>query len=210
HPETEYKDYVRKNIRFKYGPIDEGVGFGVEIFSGYGIFTGGLSNNYTNYIPFGATFEIYYKKFEFSPRVYLPIIPNKAKKDFAYSTGIYEEDKGMMQTMIHEASLGYAILNNNSFKISPFFGIAKIDIEPSKIDELKEISLNTFTCVTGLNLGIKIYDPYANAKTSGGFLLNLRYKYAKLNFSRKYDISGGMHLMTIGISLFAKEPKREY
>jgi hypothetical protein len=217
YPETEYKDYIKENIKFVYGLDD--LGFGFETFSGYGIFTGELSNNYTNYIPIGVAFNIYYKRFEFSPRMYFSSINGKAKKDFTYSAGYYKKDKSM-QTMLEGVSLGYNILDNDNFKILPFFGIARINIEPSEINEikeLKEISASTFTCITGLNLSTRIYDPFAGdkvkakTKTSGGLFLRLRYEYAMpANFSKKYDISGGVHLITLGVGVFFKDSKREY
>ncbi|MDR0518205.1 MAG: hypothetical protein LBH25_14315 [Fibromonadaceae bacterium] len=209
YPETEYKAYIKKNIIFEYIPSNWG--FGSKFFSGYCILTGELNNSYTNYIPLGVAFDIYYKRFEFSMQAYFNSIKSKTKKDFSYSKGVYKKDEGM-QTLIDEVSLGYNIIDYDSFKISPFFGIARTTIEPTEIneiEELKEISINALAYTTGLNLSVRIYDPFVEAKvkTSGGVFLRLRYEYVMPNLSRKYDISGGMHFITIGVSVFAKDSK---
>jgi hypothetical protein len=69
YPETKYKDFTKEHIKFKLVPKNWGMAF--EFFSGYGIFTGTLNNNYTNNIPIGIAFDICYKRFELYLRDYI-------------------------------------------------------------------------------------------------------------------------------------------
>ena len=92
-----------------------------------------------------------------------------------------------------EASLGYALLENNRFKVSPFIGIGSMDIgatmkDSENIPELKEISLDfTTTYVFGINFDLKFGKrkiPAFIPKTSYIFL-RLRYAYNTPQFEKK-------------------------
>ena len=212
YPETEYKDFTKKHIRFQLVPKNWGMAF--EFFSGYGIFTGKLSNNYTNNVPLGVAFDICYKRFELYLRDYIGF--NKTKKDFDYSTGVYEKGSSTM-VFLPEASLGFAAFDRDRFKLAPFAGIGGMLIDPpsnktDKEPELKEVSISAFTYNLGVNFDIKfgkkgyLFRP----KSSYGFL-RVRYGYSIPNLSKKYDgISGGTHYITIGFGGFSKGLKREY
>jgi len=212
YPESEYEDFTRKNIRFKLVPKNWGMAF--EFFSGYGIFTETLSNNYTNNIPIGIAFDICYKRFELYLRDYIGF--NKTKKDFVYSTGVYEKGSSTM-VFLPEASLGFAALDNDRFKLAPFVGIGGLHICPpfgktDKEPELNEVSIYAFTYNLGVSFDIKFGKKgYSfRPKSSYGFL-RVRYGYSIPNFSKKYDeISGGTHYITIGVGGFSRGLKREY
>jgi hypothetical protein len=212
-PETEYKNFIKQHIEFKLVPKNWGMAF--EFFSGYGIFTGIISNKYTNNIPIGIAFDICYKRFELYLRDYIGF--NKTKKDFDYSTKKKKKGSSIM-VFLPEASLSYADFDNNRFKIAPFLGIGATDISPSlgkteKTPELKEISLEfTSTYLIGLNFDVKFgkEDYLFRPKSSYGFL-RIRYGYSIPRFSKKYDgISGSMHYITIGVGGFSRGLKREY
>jgi len=213
YPETKYKDFTQKHIKFKFAPKNWGMAF--EFFSGYGIFTGTLNSNYTNNIPLGIAFDICYKRFELYLRDYIGF--NKTKKDFDYSLGVYEKGSSTM-VFLPEASFGYAALDNNKFKIAPFLGIGAMDISPpmgktEKTPELKEVSLKfATTYLIGLNFDVKLgKKDYLFRPKSSYFFLRIRYGYSIPRFSKKYDeILGNMHYITIGIGGFSKGLKREY
>ena len=213
YSETEYRDFTKQYIKYKLVP--KNWGFAFEFFSGYSIFTKTLYNNYTNNVPLGVAFDVCYKRFGIYLRDYIGF--NRTKKDFDYSTGIYKKGSSIM-VFLPEASLGYAALDNNRFKLAPFVGIGSMDVSPSlgkteKIPELKEVSLEfTTTYLAGLNFDVKfgkkgyLFRP----KSSYGFL-RIRYGYSIPRFSKKYDgIFGDMHYITIGVGGFARGLKREY
>ncbi|MDP1725945.1 MAG: hypothetical protein Q8M15_04120 [Bacteroidota bacterium] len=209
----EYKDFTKKHIRYKLVHKDWGMAF--EFFSGYSFYTGILSDNYTNNVPFGVAFDICYKKFELYLRDYIGF--NKTKKDIYYSLGIWGKGSKSM-VYLPEASIGYVTLNNNRVKISPFAGIGAMCISPpskdtEKTPELKEVSLEfTTTYMIGVNFDVKFGQktPSYRPKSSYGFI-RVRYAYNIPGFDKKYNgISGNMHYITIGFGGLARELKREY
>ena len=212
YPETEYKDFTQKHIKFKLVPKNWGMAF--EFFSGFGIFTGTLSKNYTNNVPLGIAFDICYKRFELYLRDYIGF--NSTKKDFDYSKGVYEKGSSTM-VFIPEASMGFAVLENDRFKLAPFAGIGGLHICPplgktDKESELNEVSISAFTYNLGVSIDLKFgKNGYSfRPKSSYGFL-RVRYGYSISNFSKKYDeISGGTHYITIGVGGFSRGLKREY
>ena len=212
YPETEYKDFTQKHIKFKLVPKNWGMAF--EFFSGFGIFTGTLNKNYTNNVPLGIAFDICYKRFELYLRDYIGF--NSTKKDFDYSKGVYEKGSSTM-VFIPEASMGFAVLENDRFKLAPFAGIGGLHICPplgktDKESELNEVSISAFTYNLGVSIDLKFgKNGYSfRPKSSYGFL-RVRYGYSIPNFSKKYDeISGGTHYITIGVGGFSRGLKREY
>jgi len=212
YPDTEYRDFTKKHIRFRLVPKNWGMA--IEFFSGYGIFTGTLSNNYTNNVPLGVAFDICYKRFELYLRDYIGF--NSTKKDFVYSTGVYEKGSSTI-VFIPEASLGFVALDNDRFKLAPFAGIGGLYICPpfGKTDEepeLDEVSISAFTYNLGVSFDIKFGKKgYLFCPKSSYRFLRVRYGYSIPNFAKKYDeISGGTHYITIGFGGFSRGLKREY
>ncbi|MDD4143269.1 MAG: hypothetical protein PHN68_01405 [Prolixibacteraceae bacterium] len=211
---SEFEQFTRNYIRFKQVP--GAWGFAFEFFSGYGLYSGNLSENYTNNVPIGVAFDVCYNNFELYLRDYIGF--NKTKKDFDYSLGTWEKGSRTM-VFLPEASIGYVTYNDNRFKISPFVGIGAMDISPSTNDteetpELKEVSLEfTTTYIFGINLDIKFGPknvPDYSPKTSYGFM-RIRYGYTLPNFEKKYvGMAGNMQYITIGFGGMARGVKREY
>ncbi len=210
YPQTEYKDFTQKHIIFKLVPKNWGMAF--EFFSGYSVFTGTLNKSYTSNVPIGVAFDICYKRFELYLRDYIGF--NSTKKDIDYSNGVYSKGSSTM-VFIPEASLGFAVLENDRFKIAPFAGIGGLLISPPsgktvKEPELDEVSISAFTYNLGVSYDIKFSKKgYSfRPKSSYGFL-RVRYGYNIPNFSKKYDgVSGATHYVTVGIGGFSRGLKR--
>ncbi|PID69052.1 MAG: hypothetical protein CR968_00105 [Flavobacteriia bacterium] len=214
YPSSEFNYFIKKHISYKLVPKNWGLAF--EFFSGYGAYTGQLSNNFTNSIPIGIAFDITYKDFELYLRDYIGF--HKSKKDFEYSLGTYEKGSGMM-TILGEASLGYAVYNNDRFKISPSAGIGVMGISTStkdtdQIPELEEISLDPkATFVLGLNFDIKLglkNTPKYIPKTNYSFI-RIRYGYSMPGYEKKYyGMTGDMHYISVGFGIMTRHVKRAY
>lgn len=214
YAQSKFYDFIKTYIRYKQVPKDWGMTF--EFFSGYSIYTGNLSENYTNNIPVGVAIDICYKNIELYLRNYIGF--NKTKKDFNYSLGTWEKGSRTM-VFLPEASIGYVAYKDNRFKLSPFAGIGSMDISPTTKDteetpELKEVSLEfTTTYTLGINFDIKFgpkHTPKYYPKTSYGFM-RIRYGYSIPRFEKKYDgMTGNMHYITIGFGAMARGLKREY
>lgn len=213
-PQSKFETFVRSHIRHK--KVLETWGWGVEVFSSYGILTGNLHKEYTNVAPsFGADFDLYHNNLVSYLRFFIG--DNKTKKDKPYDLGIWE--KGSKNDVAFlEMSLGYTLYDGNSFKITPFAGIGSqaIDPKPVKGLELEDFNLGLTTAyVLGANLDIKIqeknidqskYDPV------GTFLFcRIRYGYSVPQFASKYPgMSGNMHYINLGLGLALRDTKREY
>lgn len=212
-PGSSYKKFIETFIRFKLIPSDWGMSY--EFFSGYGLFTGVLSENYTNNIAIGVALDICYKKFEFYIRDYIGI--NKTKKDFNYSTGVWQEGSNT-NTYLPEISVGYATIDKDRFKISPFAGIGSMDISPTLNDieetpDLEELSMAfTATFLLGINIDFKFgkKNPSFHPNANYGFV-RIRYAYSMPGFEKYYPgISGNMHYLTIGFGGLSRGLRREY
>ena len=216
YSDSIYNDFTRKYIRYKFIPSKWGFAF--EFFSGYSVFTENLALNYRNNVPIGVAFDVSYKNFILYLRDYIGF--SKIKIDRPYEGGIWEEGS-QVRVFLPEASIGYAVMENNRLKIAPFAGIAATDISPTEYDlrkepDLKEVGLVfTTTYTLGLNVDIKLgtnripmlgYGPEQNY----GFI-RLRYAYNSPKFDKKYNGFGGnMHYLTIGIGGFTRKTKRDY
>ena len=214
YSQSKFEDYIKAYIKYKQVPRDWGMAF--EFFSGYSIYTGNLSDNFTSNVPVGVAFDICYKNFELYLRDYIGF--GKTKKEFDYSLGIWEKGSRTM-VFLPEASLGYVAYNDNRFKLSPFAGIGSMDISPplndtKKTPELKEVSLEfTTTYILGINFDIKFgpkNTPKYRPKTSYGFM-RIRYGYSIPRFEKKYEgMTGNMHYITIGFGGMSRGLKRDY
>ncbi len=206
------EDSIKTKLGYKLVPRDVGITF--EVFSGYSIFNGQLSNNYTNSIPYGVAFDISYRKVELFLRDYIGF--NKTKKDINYSVGTWEKDSRNL-VFQPEVSVGYAVYDNEKLKLSPFAGIGSMKITPTTYDlnknpELKELSLGyTTTYILGFNFDFKFrsktVSEYKPSRTNG--FIRIRYGYSIPDFEKKYDgMTGNMHYITIGFGAMGRGLKR--
>ncbi|MCL2738824.1 MAG: hypothetical protein FWE30_05200 [Bacteroidales bacterium] len=214
YPETEYKDFINKYVRVKYVPKNWRATLEFFLVSGYGMLTGELNNNYTNNIlPFGFSIDVYYKRFELYLR--FAFVNNKTKRDFDYSTGVYEKGS-TMQIFFPEASLGFAALQSGRFKLAPFAGIGAVSIgvplDSSKRNPaLKELSQSAFSYNVGATIDIKLGKMgYQFRPTSNGGFIRIRYGYSMPQFSSKHNgMSGAVHQISIGYGIFLSALRRE-
>ncbi len=210
YPSSKFNYFIKDHIKHTLTPMNWR--YTLEFFSGYGAYTGQLSNNFTNSIPFGIAFNITYKDFELYLRDYVGFL--KSKKNFEYSLGTYEKGSGMI-TVLGEASLGYTVYNNDKFKISPSAGIGIIGIEAStfktmQTPELEEISIGTnATYVLGLNFDIKLESFYLLPHLYNS--IKIKYGYCMPSFEKEHDgMTGNMHYITVGYGLTIKGLKKNY
>lgn len=215
-PHSKYDGYTRKYIRNKFVPSDWAVVF--EFFSGYGIFTENLKKTYTNSVPIGIAFDVYYKKFVLYLRDYIGF--SKTRINIPFDNNFNNWKKGsQVRVYLPEASLGYVVADNKICKIAPFAGIAATDISPTQYDlaqasGLKETELKfTVTYTAGINVDLKLGKSKTPMVSYGReesyWFLRLRYAYNTPQFGKKYSgFSGNIHYITIGIGGFGRAFKR--
>ena len=129
---------------------------------------------------------------------------------------MWEEDS-QVRVYLPEASFGYALVNNNRFKISPFAGIASTSISPTEFDTRENPSLEdagldfTTTYTAGLNIDFKLdwntgMLTLEDTKHSYWFI-RVRYGYAAPQFG--VANTGDMHYISLGLGGLARGSKRQ-
>lgn len=215
HPGSPYENYIRNNIRYHFVPSDWAVG--MDIFSGYGILTGELSEQYSNPVFLGIGFDVEYQKLTMFLRGYVGI--GTLKKDRDFSMGIWEKGASANISKL-ELSLGYTLAESEKIKLSPFLGIglAEITAPQPDIDKnpgLDEAEVKMFPAYTlGLNLNLKLgwdtgsYYMYNMPKDKSYWFFRVRYGYTLPQFN-EVGHTGNFHHITIGLGGIHRGLKRE-
>ena len=214
-PASKHVSFIRKYIRGEY--IASKWGFVFEFFSGYDILTKELKDHFTNAVPIGVAFDIYYKKWALFLRDHIGL--NKTKADIPYNSGVWEKGS-QVRVYLPEASLGYVVTDNKILKLTPFAGISSTDFSPTTVDQnsnsnLKNAELKfTTTWTAGLNVDIKLghsKTPMVSYNEESYWFVRVRYGYNLPQFQNKYDgYSGAIHYITIGLGGFGRAKKRKY
>ena len=205
HPDSDYENFIRENIRFKYAPSKWGLAF--EFFGGYGAFTGGLTNHYKNNFAVGNAFDVEYEKLTLYLRNYIGF--SFTKNERVLNGGVWKKG-AQVRVYLPEASFGYRLIENNKLKLSPFAGIGAASISATDYDlernpELEQVELGFSTTYTaGVNLDFKLkwggdvlphVDPVKNY-----WFLRVRYGFASPQFDNPHSgYTGNMHYLTVGI-----------
>jgi len=116
-PESEYNDYIRHYIKYKFVYK---WGAAIELFFGSSFLTGELKDRHKESVYIGGAIDIYYKKFEFILKLYGGSIA--MRKDIEFSTGLYPKDS-MLSVCFPEFSFGYTAFENHRVKLAPFAGV---------------------------------------------------------------------------------------
>ncbi|WP_192820850.1 hypothetical protein [Rufibacter sp. LB8] len=216
YPQSQFEPFIRSNIREAYVPAK--LGFTYEIFSGFGVFTKGLSHNFSNTVPIGISFEAYLRRWAFSTRAFIGF--GNTRKDFPYENGVWPTGS-RMTAFTPEFDLGYVVAENKRLKLTPFIGIAATKISPEEEDndlqqEYRKAEFGfTTTYAVGTALDIKLGQGSAYTWREGGeeryLFVRLRYAFLSPQFSSHYSgLNGYMHHVTVGFGGFWRFLKRDY
>ncbi len=211
-PQSSFNEYIRYYIRFEVEVSNWG--YGMDFFSGYGIFTDQLAGKFKNNVPFGVAFEIHYKKLALYLRDYIGFTKTKDSIHFDKATWAPNFKANIF---LPEASLGIVAFDSRLLRAVPFAGLAGMDISPpendrNKYPELDDVGLKFATTYTlGLNLDFKIGRTVslvsADKVEQSFWFIKLRYAYNRPQFKR---VTGDFHNITIGIGGFDRSVKRKY
>ncbi len=214
YPNNEHIGIIRKYICYKLIPSDWG--YAMEFFSGYGVFSGNLKNHYSNNVPMGIAFDIYYKNLVLYLRDYIGF--SSTKHDFT-AYGEQWPENSQVRVFLPEASLGYVIHDSKHLKLAPFIGLSSTDIGPTDYDLTKAPNLKNYelkfstTYSIGFNMDIKFGKPkmamVSNDLEESYWFLRIRYGYNFPQFSKSYNgFDGNMQYITIGLGGFGRKLKR--
>ena len=214
HPASRFEEYIRNNIRYEYIPSKWGFGF--EFFTGYGMVTGELSHLYKNHGAFGITFDLEYNRFTLYLRNYIGFPKTRQDRE---SAGVLWEKGSNADIMFPDASLGYAVVDNENFRLSPFAGIGGASIGPVAADlekrpELEALEVGFSPSYTiGVNLNIKLgWDAHpliSMNKDESHWFIRLRYGYSLPQFNNYPMHAGNVHQLTVGLGGIYRGLKRQ-
>jgi len=214
YPDNSHIGFLRNSIRFKYVPSNWGIG--MELSSGYGIFSNNLTNHFSNIVPISFAFDISYKNVVFSLGGYTGV--GHTLHDFTEHTVVWPQ-KSSYSFDLFEVSLGYVVHHGKHFKLEPFVGIGTSGITPDLGDIDKQPYLDEYewdfaTYKIGLNLDYIISDTFSfffeNLFDMSNTFLRLQYAYCLPQFSKKYPgFEGSLHSITLGIGGFERNKVRD-
>ena len=216
YPQSKFENYLREQIRWSFKPTK--LGYGFEFFTGYGVFTKTLSQQFQNNIPIGIGFEFIYKKYAIYLRDYIGF--SYTKQDLPFQSATWAKGK-QARVYLPELSVGYVCTNSDNLKVIPFVGISSTDITPTSKDQsdyqgYSDIGwMFTTTYTAGINFDIRISKVHTmlnrqhKIEKSYSFL-KVRYAYNAPQFLNKYTgLDGCMHYLTIGFGGFGRMFKRD-
>ncbi len=212
YKDSRYENYTRRYIRYRFRPSDWGLGS--ELFLGYNMFTGGLSNHFTNRVIAGFAFDVSYKKFTVSTRVNFSgtkTLQEITRRDITWPKDVNGYVMGA------DIAFHYPVLQSRNVLISPVAGIGGMGIGPSfeqvkdKYPELEDFKeLSSFNYLLGLDLKVNVWNKDIDLSRYGGGYVGLRYTYYIPNLGERHQLQrGNMHTITLTVGGFGRQTKRD-
>lgn len=212
YPESEYEDFIRKNIRYVVKTSDWGLG--IEAGLGGGILIGDLKSYFNSHPVLGFAFEGNYKNLFLTLNLDIGI--GSSKNSFEYN-GVWKDDLKLNFDML-KAAIGYNVFENESFRIIPFTGMGAMKIQPPeevKKEAGNDVSLGFSALYSiGINTDYKFsprYFPSILGTEQGTYYLRLRAGYNLPTFNSDDNrFNGGILFFQIIFGSFGKKAYRDY
>lgn len=216
YPTSHYAPFVRKVIRYKEKVSD--FGWGYDLFIGYNVFNGGISETFSNYFLFGMSIDLAY--YDFILNLSFSIGGSELKKEINYESIIW--DKGLRgDILIPQASIGYTFFSNSQFNITPFVGVSSLYIAPqyddvqaySPYENIELFSGASWNAGMSVNLFSKPAVGGRNLSRASQFkgFIKLKYNYFHSGYKKDYyGLDGSMHQITLSFGGFAKRVRQSY
>lgn len=208
---SEYCDYTRRFIRYRFRPGKWG--FGYELFLGYNALTGGLNRHFGNSIAGGFAFNVLYRDFDLSLR--FNYASAKSRREVIHRDITWPADVGGYLVGA-DLALHYPVYQSNDLKVMPFVGIGGMGIGPTDVEiknhpELEDFKeLSTLNYLFGLELKLNSWSRDVDLSGSGGGYLGIRYSYYMPHYKRTHELlEGNMHMITLSFGGFGRPVKRE-
>ena len=209
---SEYSDYTRRFIRYRFKPSDWG--FGYELFLGYNPLTGGLNRHFGNSIAGGFAFNVLYRKLDLSLR--FNYASAKSRREVIHQGVTWPADIGGYLVGA-DLALHFPLYQSSDLLLKPFVGIGGMGIGPTdaeiedhpELEDFKELS--TLNYLAGLELQLNSWDGEVDLSRNGGGYLGIRYSYYMPHYKRKHALlEGNMHMITLSFGGFGRPMKREF
>lgn len=178
-----------------------GLGFTFDL--GFGVISGNASEYFSNNFAFAFGFDIGYRPFIFYLRGILGF--NSLKKEVMIEDKIWTTNLNT-EIAIPEFSVGYPVINNDDYSITPFAGIGGVEFSViEKNDAYNDYHKTAFTAVFGFNFDYK-FSKELNLlkdflfKDKSSWLIRARFTAAPFNLND--EIKGWSFNLTLGIGGF--------
>lgn len=216
YPTTRYESFVRKYVRFRYRPSRWAFAFDFGL--GHAYFTQELHRHFRSSLPISLGIDVQYKKFITQLRILT--MTSRLRTDILWNN-ITWPARSKVNTMTTEISAGYALVEQQRFRIFPLAGISWTGIYPlqeeiKKNPELENVEMKmTFGYTFGLNAEVRLGHALIPLVSRGPEeryrLLRLRYAFFIPHFYQKYNAyNGSLHAITLSYGLFGRSMKRDY
>ena len=187
-------------------PEFENRNFGYALHAGFGsaFFTGSLGEHFAPTFNFMFGFDFAYKKSIF----YLngTLAGTKVKKDYISDKSWYESQRAKVAIM--DVSYGYALIDNERIKLSPFVGLGITEFTGENMDDKENgLRIVDYNMIFGINTDYKIRtrlnlvpNPYLGVKEKLETSIRARLYVTRANYHE--DLQGYSINLTIGLCGF--------
>jgi len=225
YPNSEWRDYIRENIRIRY-ELSPWFG-GFNIGGGFNGLTRDLKGRYGN--TGSLDVEIYggRKQFGLAFDAHIGFMRNKNEETFTFDDGFQvswlEDDPARLYRLSLNSFAHIPI--TPAWQLVPIAGIGMSAIEPteSALEDLPELEVFKSGWYETYNLGVGLqwrFRTWSNQDKIGlgsiyteqsTYYLQLRYVYSQPQFQRKLrDFEGHYHTLTLSIGGFGRSWRRKY
>ena len=210
HPNSEFEQFVRSDIRFKIALDDWGIGY--EIAAGYLGVQGDMAKQFRDGFLLRLSLDGTYKKTVLS--LNLNMGGSKTMVDFPFRDTQWPSGSHALMADI-DLTIGYRVLEMKRVSFTPFAGFGVInfaagaeEIEEDKLFEKLNFAAQNY--LAGINCTIDLSSKN-NPYNSGGSFINLRYTFVMPQYNGRKGIeSGNMHWLTLGWGMYGRPWKRVF
>ncbi|RYM30771.1 hypothetical protein ERX46_16965 [Brumimicrobium glaciale] len=212
--DTTYNYFIKNYLRYRYTYGDWGIGADITPF-GYAKFTNDLSDYFINGFAGGVNIDISKRKWIYNIKLYgfnADINKNITYKSDWNTTGrIFSFNAGL--------NIGYSILDNNRFRITPTGGLGIGGIRyiegDSTIEKTNALIQPNLAMIIDLKFNIPVKRYREKHKSYYGADKEVGYWYLRfyggchpLGFNNKFEQNGSIWYFNIGLGGFISPPKR--
>lgn len=206
----KHNAFVKQNIRRVDRLSDWG--FGMDVYTGYNLFTHDLNKKYGNNVQLGLGFSGSYKNLLLDFRFAIGL--GTTNQNIELDEVIWKEGSAI-RAYSQGLELGYKLFKTRDFDISPYIGIGGVYIEPigKDMDDypvLKYAKISTTFYSAGISFDYKMSGKEYYSNTNEGFwFIRFRYTYAINEEFHKFVKTGNGHYLTIGMGIAGRKMIRE-
>lgn len=213
-PQSNFVPYIRKYVRFVY--VSSTWGYGYDISFGYAGLFGKVSDVFSNSAVIGIGFDVSYKQFVLYPRIAFGF-GSSVKQAFSHPPGITWQKNLALNIFVPELTAGYAFVENDFIRLTPFAGITGVLIAPPEREKEipgNDVELNSnASLIYGINVDLRLGSQSSsmfNFSETGRWNIKLRLSMSNLSYTgTNAGFSGSCFYITVGFGGFNRPIHRD-